>query len=265
MQRVEEPMETMHVYVVRQEDPHPSLWLPLVCACLCLVGIIALTLYSGQHPALTHQTVRVPAVVLPLQTLTASVKVVPTGVKTSPATHATGTLTITNGSVVSQELPTGLLFPGHDGVEVVTDTAVWVPAGSAAGYGRATVSAYVLPSGINLAPLAVNQVFGTSLFVRNLSAFTGGRKASTVTFRTPQDRLRAIAQARQALVLHTLSGLLLRPCSEMMTGDLTLTWQCQFVTYRVPSYMSVIGVRLDGTSLLVEVVYVVRPRPFRGK
>jgi hypothetical protein len=265
MQRVEEPMETIHVYVVRHEEPRPSSLLPLVCACLCLVGIVALTLYSGQHPSLAQQTVRVRAVVLPLQTFTASVKVLPTGVKTSPATHATGTLTLTNGSVVSQELPTGMLFPGTQGVEVVTDTAVWVPAGSVAGYGRATVSAHVITPGINLAPLAVNQVLGTSLFVRNLSAFTGGRPASSVTFITPQDRVRAIAQARQALALHTLSRLLLRPCHETMTGNITLTWQCQFVTYHVPSFMRVISVRLQGKDVLVEVVYVVRPKPFQGK
>jgi hypothetical protein len=258
-------METIHLYVVREEEPRPSSLLPLVWALLSLVGIVALTIYSGEHPALAHQTLRVPALLLPLRTFTASVTVLPTGVKTYPATHATGTLTITNGSIVSEALPKGMIFLGADGVEVSTDTAVVVPAGSAAGYGMATVSAHVVTSGINIAPLDVNQVLGTALYVRNLAPFTGGRPASTVTFRTPQDRVRAIAQARLRLVPQTLSGLLLRPCHETLTGESTLRWQCQFVTYRIPSFMRVTSVRLHGTSLLVEVVYVVRPTPFRGK
>ncbi len=151
--------------------------LPLFCAFLCLVALVALTLYSGEHPLYEHETLRVPAVLLPLKTFTSSVTVIPTGVKTFPATNATGTLTITNGSIVSEELPKGMIFIGNAGAEVVTNTAVFVPAGSAAGYGSATVSAHVMTSGINLAPLEVNEVIGTSLFVRNLSPFTGGRKA----------------------------------------------------------------------------------------
>jgi len=189
MQRVEEPIETIHVYVVRDEEPRPSSLLPLFFACLCLVALVTLTVYSGEHPALEQDTLHVPALLLPIKIFTASVEVIPTGVKTFPATNATGTLTLTNGSIVSEALPTGMLFTTTDGVEVVTDTAVWVPAGSATGYGRATVAAQVVPSGSNLPPLALNQVVGTALYVQNLSAFAGGRKASRVTVRTPEDRL----------------------------------------------------------------------------
>lgn len=265
MQRVEEPMETIHLYVVREAEQRPFSRLPLYCAVLCLVAIVALTIYSGEHPLYEHETLHVPAVLLPLTTFTASEKVIPTGVKTVPATHAAGTLTITNGSIVSAALPTGMLFTTTDGVEVVTETAVWVPAGSATGYGRATMVAQVVPTGINLPPLALNQVVGTSLYVQNRSAFTGGRKASRVTIRTPEDRLRAIAQARAALLPATHSRLLLTPCQEQVAGDITLTWHCQFVTYHIPSFMRVMGVRVQGTQVLVEVESVVRPQPFRGK
>lgn len=265
MQRVEEPMETIHLYVVRQEEPRPSSRLPLFWAFLCLLLIVAVTVYSGDHPSLEHQTLRVPALLLPLQTFTTSVSVIPTGVKTYPATYATGTLTMTNGSIVSEELPKGMIFPGKNGVEVITDTAVFVPAGSAAGYGMATVAAHALISGINIAPLAINQVVGTFLYVRNLSPFTGGRKASSVSFTTPQDRLRAVIQARHVLSLSTLQGLLFIPCTETIAGNVTVTWRCQFVTYHVPSFMKVTGVRIQGSQLLVEVVYIARPQPFRGK
>jgi len=265
MQRVEEPMETIHLYVVREEEKRPYSLLPLFCAFLCLVAIVALTLYSGEHPSYEQETLRVSAVLLPLKTFTTSATVIPTGVKTFPATNATGTLTITNGSIVSEGLPKGMIFIGNAGAEVVTNTAVFVPAGSAAGYGNATISAHVMTAGMNLAPLAINQVIGTALFVRNLSPFTGGKKAYSMTFQTRQDRLRAIVQARQALFPHTLSGLLFTPCRESIAGNVTLTWQCQFVTYTVPSYMKVIGVRMQGKQLFVDVVYVVRHRMLTTK
>lgn len=268
MQHMKEPMETIYLYLVREEGeeaPRPFWALPLLWAGLCLVFIAALTLSSGEHPALDRQTIRVPIRVLPPTTFTTSVKVVPTGVKTFPAMHATGTLTLTNGSIVSEELPQGMLFLTTTGVAVVTEAAVWVPAGSATGYGSATVAAHVVPTDVNLVPLAVNQVVGTSLYVRNLVPFTGGRKAATITFATSEDRLRAIAQARQVLARHTRSELLLRPCQETVTGAIIVWWQCEFVTYHVPSDMHVIGVQLRETFLFIEVVFVVRPQPWHGK
>lgn len=261
----QEPMETIHLYAVREEEKRPYSLLPLFYAFLCLLAIIVLTLYSGEHPLYEHETLHIPALLLPLKIFTVSVKVIPTAVRTFPATNATGTLTITNGSIVSEEFPKGMIFTGNDGVEVVTDAAVLVPAGSVSGYGSAMVSAHVLPSGINIATLDINQVVGTSLYVRNLSPFIGGKKAYTVIFATLQDRLRAIEQARQALFPQTLSGLLFTPCTETIAGNVTLTWQCQFVTYHIPSSMKVIGVRMQGTHLLVEVVYIARSKPFRGK
>ncbi len=158
-----------------------------------------------------------------------------------------------------------MLFVGQDGMEVVTDTAVLVPAGSASGYGSATVAAHVVPSGSNMARLDINQVVGTSLFVRNLSPFTGGRKASSVTFITFEDRWKAIAQARQVLLPVMHSGLLFAPCTESLTGDIAVTWQCQFVAYHLPSDMRVTDVRIAGKQLLIDVVFVVRPMPFVGK
>ena len=156
MQRVEEPMETIHLYVVREEEKRPYSLLPLFCAFLCLVAMAALTWYSGEHPLYEHETLRVPAVLLPLKTFTTSIIVIPTGVKTYPATNATGILTITNGSILSEELPKGMIFTGNDGAEVATDTAAFVPAGSASEYGRATVSAHAMRAGINLAPFAID-------------------------------------------------------------------------------------------------------------
>src|SRR5207244_1538998 len=130
---------------------------------------------------LGRMTVRMPDVSIPVQflpplTFSATKQITPTGVKTYPATTAHGNLTITNGSVVSQELPQGLIFTSKEGGEVETDTSVFVPAGSAAGFGDARVSAHPVMSGAkaNLSPLSIDAVYGTSLYIRNLEPFTGG-------------------------------------------------------------------------------------------
>src|SRR5947209_18736284 len=116
MQAVDDQVETIHLYVVREESKKPYTFLPLLCACLCLAGIAALTLYSAEHPYYEHKRLTVPAQLLPLKTFTAQVPIIPTGIRTYPATTAHGTLTITNGSVISQTLPAGLLFISSNGV-----------------------------------------------------------------------------------------------------------------------------------------------------
>src|SRR5438876_3666749 len=154
MRVMEEKPETVHIYVVREEE-RPSL-LPIFLSVIALLALVVVcTLFPYQQPA----------VLLPLQTFTTSVQVIPTGVKTYPATIAHGTLTLTNGSVVSSELPKGLLFSGN-GIQIVTNSEVLVPAGSASGYGYATVSAHALMSGKqgNISAYAINTVEGTSIY-----------------------------------------------------------------------------------------------------
>ena len=152
-------METIHLYVVREKDKKPPVFLPLFSAVLCLAAIVGITVYSALNP--TYETIRIPAHFFPL-VFTASEPIIATGIKTYPAITAHGTLTITNGSVISQTLPAGMIFTGQDGVEVVTDSAVFVPAGSAAGYGIAYVPAHPIISGRkgNIEALDINSVEG---------------------------------------------------------------------------------------------------------
>src|SRR6266699_6198099 len=177
MFQVDEKPETIHLYVVREEEPRPSV-LPIVASVLLLLCIIAVGTLFPYHQPLEHKTLRVPAIFLPLKSFTASAPIIPTGIKTYPATSAYGILTITNGSVISQTLPQGFTIDG-----VATDNAVFVPAGSANGYGHATVQAHALLSGNagNLPTLAINQVEGSSVYIRNLQPFTGGKDAYSVS------------------------------------------------------------------------------------
>src|SRR5260221_606825 len=180
--------------------------------------------------------IRVPAVPLAVKTFTAQTPVIPTGVHTYPATAAHGVLTITNGSVISQTLPAGLTFISSSGVSVVTDQAVFVPAGNANGYGYAAVAAHALTSGKvgNIPALAVDTVEGSSVYIRNIVAFQGGSDAYSIKIVTAQDRQTALMKARNALTIKSAG--LHYPCVESSGDAVRVTWRCQFVTYHIPAF-----------------------------
>src|SRR5581483_2419550 len=93
------------------------------------------------------QTISVPAHFLPLKRFSVTETVIPTGVKTYPATFATGMLTIYNGSFLSEQIPQGIILTASNGVEVTTDGSVIVPAGNPPNYGVATIAAHASSSG----------------------------------------------------------------------------------------------------------------------
>jgi baseplate J-like protein len=258
-------IETIHLYVVREAEPKPSL-VPVILSVLTLSLLIALgVLLPYQQPEI-RTAIRVPAVLLPLTTFRTSVTIIPTGAKTYPATTAHGTLTITNGSVIAEHLPAGMIFTGSDGIEVVTTESVDVPAGNGTSYGTASVMAQAVVAGGkgNIAPFDIQLVYGTSLYIKNYRNFTGGQEAQTVTFITSQDRQISLSQARQSLIQQTLASLLQSPCKETVTGTDTLqvTWTCQFVRYDVPDLpgVRVLHAEVAGHVVLLEIVYVARPR-----
>jgi hypothetical protein len=268
MYSVDDKPETIHLYVVREEEKRPYTAFPLFCVFLCLLGIVAVTVYSAEHPYYEHERLRVPAQFLPLKVFTAEAPIIPTGLKTYPATYAIGSLTLTNGSVLSEVLPSGVIFNATDGVEVETTSSVFIPAGSASGYGVATVPARAVQAGKlgNIQTLAVNAVYGTALYVRNLTPFTGGHDRYSVTFATTQDKNTAYITARNLLALQKaqIAAYLAKPCREDLltaSSKMVVSLACQFAFFKVPSYMRVVTAHLVGTSFLVDVVFVPRLRP----
>ena len=260
MHQVDEKPETIHLYVVREEAARPSI-LPVVLSLFSLALLIVLGIAIPCKQPEQRASIRVPAVLLPLTTFSASEAIIPTGIKTYPATTAHGTLTITNGSVISQDIPAGFMIDG-----VVTDRAVLVPPGSANGYGYATVVAHTLASGKqgNLPALAINVVEGSSVYIRNLSPFTGGADSYSVKVVTPQDKQIAVDAARASLTNQEAhrQAVLARPCAEstrVSDAVVLLSWACQYVTFSIPPSMKVISVKLVGNTLLVGVVFVARP------
>jgi hypothetical protein len=262
--------ETLHLWVTRDDIRQPSP-LPIVLSVFALTVLFTLCLLSPYRQPVVRTTIRVPAVYPPVQFYSASAPVSATGIKTVQATVAHGILTLTNGSVVGQDLPAGLVFASSSGIEVITETGVYVPAGSANGYGYATVEAKAVTGGVqgNIPALSINSVYGTALYIRNLQAFAGGKDAYSVKIETDQDRQNAIYAARSVLVpkaIH-LDTYLVRPCSEQVQllfrnnnlRQLTLVWSCQYVTFSVPAMMHVTGVRLVGKNVYVDVEYTPRP------
>jgi hypothetical protein len=265
MQTVDEKPETIHLYVVREEVPKPQL-LPIFLSALVLTLLLILCVFSSYQQPEVRRTIRVPAVFLPVQTFSTTIQIIPTGIKTYPATTAYGTLTITNGSVISSELPQGLIFTSSNGTEISTDVRTFVQAGSAVGYGYATVAAHALINGKqgNIPAYAINRVEGTSMYIRNLQPFTGGRDAYSVKVITSNDRNSALSKARTFLYSKIAGELLVNPCKEFSQAtvkSLVVKWTCQPVTYSLPAYMRVVGIKVVGKNLLLDVVY--RPRIVR--
>ena len=266
MQTIDEKPETIHLYVVREDEPRPS-FAPVVLSLFVLLLLVVVSVVFPYQEPEERKTLQIPAVFLPLQTFTTSIQIIPTGIKTYPATNAIGTLTLTNGSVVTQELPLGLIFSTRSGIEVQTMTSVFVPSGSALGYGIAVVQAKVIVSGIhgNIPAYSINAVYGTSLYIRNLKRFTGGRDTYSVKVETSQDRQTATDSAKISLTAQVahIKAILAYPCkesSQIKNIVVGLTWTCQYVTYTIPSYMKVTHIRLVGKNLLIDVVYVPKPR-----
>ncbi len=258
MQTVDEQPETIHLYVVREAAPKPSL-LPIVLSVSAFLILVVVGVLSPAQQPVMRAVIRVPAVLLPPSTFIARVQVIPTGIRTFPATTARGTLTITNGSVIAQILPAGFTTVSNTRVSVITDRAVFVPAGSANGYSVAYVSAHALVRGKagNITAYAINSVEGSSVYIRNVTPFHGGSDAYSVKFVTALDRQTALAKARQHLAV--LSAGLHYPCVERITRSVKVTWLCQFLIYHVPSYMHVTSVKIVGKNLLLDVWFVARP------
>ncbi|HEY6541798.1 MAG TPA: hypothetical protein VIZ18_12710, partial [Ktedonobacteraceae bacterium] len=171
-----------------------------------------------------------------------------------------GVVTIANGSIIAQHLPQGMIFTSANDVEVATTQAVDVPASNGVSFGVASVSVQAVVAGVNgnLAPRAIDVVYGTSLYIKNDQTFTGGRNSYRVSVIRPQDRQDALTKARASLIQHTFDGLLSGPCTEQVTGAATLivTWTCQFVSYQVLG--QVLSARVQGRSIIVEVLVAAR-------
>jgi hypothetical protein len=112
---------------------------------------------------------------------------------TFPAQQATGIITFYNGRSIDQKVNAGTTFNVANGVQIITDKDVDIPAANLPNVGVATVSAHAVPAGEvgNIAPLTVNVPDccggGGTISAKNLTAFHGGQNAYTVVSQSDID------------------------------------------------------------------------------
>jgi hypothetical protein len=262
-QRESEPIETIHLYVVPECDSLQSrmpLTLPRIINSVLFSLFMAFLLTLPSDRDISPKTIRVPLQFLPLQTLFTTVEISPTGKNTISATNAHGFLTVYNGSILVQQIPRGFIVTSQDGAEMITDEAATIPAGNPPAYGIASIQAHAVVAGSagNIAALSINETYGTSLYLKNLTAFRGGNDAYTVMFATDTDRLTSLTTARSKLNTEAKNyqALLDKPCNEAATQDdlsLTVSWTCQFVRYQVPKGLHILSVQRQGEFVLLQV------------
>ncbi len=125
-------------------------------------------------------TTQVQARLLAAPTLTQQVTVPTTGRGHQPPMQAHGTITFYNQAPTAQAIPAGMLLTGADGVQVVTDQAVVVPAAHLPVQGQVTIAAHAVQAGPQ-SSIGANDLNGLCCFagiaVQNRQAFTGGQNA----------------------------------------------------------------------------------------
>lgn len=212
----EEPKETIHLYVIPEDQlprkpDYPSICIAIV-AFLCLLAIVGISLFSAA-PAESEVsfTLTVPGFHLAPVSKTIKVKAIATGKGHTPATTATGIITFYNGLPYTQIVPIGTKLIGTDGISVVTDADAVIPPVAKTTPptdGHTNVPAHSLISGasgnisagdINLACCA------TSIIVQNPYNFTGGKNARDFTYLTNQDVTKTTASLLPALQTQALS------------------------------------------------------------
>ncbi len=185
-----------------------------------------------------------------------------TGTGHQDARAASGTITFYNAAPTIQQLPAGTLITGKNGIQVLTDQDVTIPAAIYPTFGEAHVSAHAAAPGPT-GNSAAGDIYGPCCRL-NLSAvsgpFTGGQDARTYPLVTQQDietvasSLKTTVMEQESTALHGQvkqdeSLLTLTPCNPVVTSDhqpgteaqqvtITVTITCTGIIYNTQSYQS---------------------------
>ena len=256
----EEPNETIHLFVVHEDDlprkpEYPSL-ISASVAFLCVLAIIVISIFSAAPDHEVSFTLIVQGFQLAPVSKTLKTTVMATGKGHARATPATGMITFYNGAIYTQIISMGTKLTGADGVSVLTDEQAVIPPAAQTippAYGHTTVTAHSLIAGANgnIQAGDINMACCvTSVIAQNPSAFTGGANARDFTYLTRQDVTNTTASLLPMLQTQTLS--LLPPpqvhssCStttssspgvgkETQSAQLTVVETCTADSYSVAS------------------------------
>jgi hypothetical protein len=144
----------------------------------------------------TTTTVQVPGRALPVVTLTQMRSVPTTGIGHQQTQAASGMVTLYNAAPYAQRIPAGTLLTGTDGVQIVTEQEVTIPAGDLATNGQVRVLAQALEPGPQ-GNIKAGDLYGpccrANVFVTN-AAFRGGQDARTFPQVTHRDLVSVTAE-----------------------------------------------------------------------
>src|SRR5258708_38012085 len=278
----EEPMETLHLYVVPEDELPPKRdYLAIFTVIFCLLVLISILAISILAPSPDHElsfSLVIQGYALAPVTRTIRVTAIATGKQYVPATTATGTITFYNGAIYTQIIPFGTVLKGSDGIAVVTDEQAVIPPAAQttpAPYGQVRVSAHALISGEagNIQAGDINMACCvTSVIAQNPYTFRGGRNSRDFTYVTQKDITNAQAPLLPTLQAQTLS-LLSHPqlnptCTTVTTSTpsvgkeaistvLTLIETCKAFSYNTASVKDAVSTysRHFGTGTLTNVQF----------
>lgn len=281
----QEPMETIHLYVVPEEQLPPkretaSAVKAILCLLLLLVFLcLALTTPSADHEVAFPLAIQGYALTPVTKTLTIPVRA--TGKQQIAATTAAGTITLYNGAIYTQIIPVGTILTGTDGIAVVTDEQAVIPPAAQTippTYGQVSVSAHALLSGKagNIQAGDINMACCvTSVIAQNPYNFQGGKNAYTYRYLTSQDMKNAthalVPQVQQQALLLFGTSLVLDPTCHTnvlsnkavgqptTSADVTITSTCQAFSYKRQSVTTAIAAyqKHFGTGTLSHVQFQV--------
>ena len=277
----EEPMETLHLYVVPEDQLPPKRdYLAIFTVIFCfivLIGIIAISILAPSPDHEVSFSLVIQGYSLAPVTKTIKVTAIATGKQYVPATTATGTITFYNGAIYSQIIPFGTVLKGADGIKVVTDEQAVIPPAvqtTPPAYGRVSVAAHALISGEggNIQAGDINEACCVTSVIAQNTLFHGGRDAYTYTYLSDQDVKNTTAPLLPTLRLQTHSTLpnpQLNPtCTTVTTSTpsvgketvnavLRITETCKALSYIVSSVKGAISLysKHFGTGTLTHVQF----------
>jgi Baseplate J-like protein len=235
----EEPEEDVVEAIPAQSPQRTSTLFTLATVFFCvglLLSSILFQLYLAFNPPIAVVTLVTDARTITLTgtvtlgrlthaiTLYQSQTVPTTGRGHQDARAATGTITFYNALFSSQTIPAGSVFVGADGIQVQTDATVSVPANNPPRDGIIGVAAHAVTPGRqgNIQALDINSATSSSLFVKNLDAFTDGRDERTFTIVTKRD-IDTTAVPMKPILAHSMRGALE---GELKTNEELLVLPC---------------------------------------
>ncbi len=266
--------------VTPQQDSFLSVYVFVCFSLFLIVCTLAFQFYCIANPLTatvtilpkTRQvtltgTLQLGRLVQPI-TISQSQTVATTGKGHQDAKAARGTLTFYNGSFSSQTVDAGTVFTGADGVQVVTEETVSIPANTPPQDGQARIAAQALQPGSkgNIPALDINGTFSGVLFVKNLASFIGGQDERNFQTVAKSD-INTAATSLKPTVAQSINGALqgqlktdeqlyILPCRPTVTSDHSIGQEATQINVTVSQTCSAVAyssqeLETKATALLI--------------